>query len=229
MSDGQDVNVRDAGGRTPLMRAIEWGNPDFCMVLISARADASLTQTDGKTAVDFSDSGSTVALVRALLGEPFRVDDCQQALEAMRKDQRRDALKVISEWADEHDRTAAERRARGAEVAAASEQEKSAEANKEVVGTNGLANQRRAGSEALVGKRYEVQFQSKLSTIAVRQKPSIASSVVGKKSRGDIVLLLELDETKNWARVEAPGSTEGTGWLMIRHRDLGDFVVPAGN
>lgn len=53
---GAFVNVRDSFGRTPLMFAAMFGNPDIVMLLIlnGAGADFSIRDFDGKTALMYA-------------------------------------------------------------------------------------------------------------------------------------------------------------------------------
>lgn len=54
LSAGADVNVHDANGVTPLMRAASRGLLDVVRVLLRAGASAEARSTDGKSAVDFA-------------------------------------------------------------------------------------------------------------------------------------------------------------------------------
>jgi ankyrin repeat protein len=53
---GAYVNVRDSSGKTPLMYASIFGNPDIVMLLIlnGAGADFSIRDYDGKTAIMYA-------------------------------------------------------------------------------------------------------------------------------------------------------------------------------
>jgi ankyrin repeat protein len=49
---GVDVNIDDAGGRTPLMRAAFRGHPEVVSVLLAAGASPTAQKADGQSAID---------------------------------------------------------------------------------------------------------------------------------------------------------------------------------
>ena len=52
---GADINARDKGGWTPLMRAARWNqNPEVIEVLLKAGANARAKDKQGKTALDYA-------------------------------------------------------------------------------------------------------------------------------------------------------------------------------
>ena len=51
---GADVNLRDEEGRTPLILAVQYHQPDVIDMLLLAGADPTLTNNDGRAALDFA-------------------------------------------------------------------------------------------------------------------------------------------------------------------------------
>ena len=48
-----DINAKDINGRTPLMRAVEYGNLETICVLLFNYADPTLVDNEGKKAIDY--------------------------------------------------------------------------------------------------------------------------------------------------------------------------------
>jgi ankyrin repeat protein len=57
LNTGTDVNVRDGRGMTPLMAAAAIGDVDIIRLLLSKRADRTLTSNDGETAYEIARRG----------------------------------------------------------------------------------------------------------------------------------------------------------------------------
>lgn len=65
---GAYVNVRDNTGKTPLMYAASFGNPDIVMLLIlnGAGADFSIRDFDGKTALMYATEKNHTRIIELL-------------------------------------------------------------------------------------------------------------------------------------------------------------------
>jgi len=83
INKGFSVNVKDAGDRTPLMLAAEFGRHGPAVVLCAAGADAAPKSCKGGTAVDMANSEVTKALIQALADEPFDHELCQEAINGL--------------------------------------------------------------------------------------------------------------------------------------------------
>lgn len=96
VSMGMDVNTKDAGDRTPLMVAAEYGRHGPIVVLCASGADASLMNFNDKTAVDLAESQVTKALVQALTSDKhFDHELCQEAISGLKGDVRELAEELL--------------------------------------------------------------------------------------------------------------------------------------
>lgn len=68
LRQGAYVNVRDSQGKTPLMYAAIFGNPDLVMLLIlnGAGADFSIKDYDGKTALMYAQEKKHMKVIELL-------------------------------------------------------------------------------------------------------------------------------------------------------------------
>jgi ankyrin repeat protein len=67
LSRGADANLRDGRGNTPLLLAVQYGQPDMVAVLTNARANPNLANSSGETPLIRAVQRRDLALVRALL------------------------------------------------------------------------------------------------------------------------------------------------------------------
>ena len=63
---GDDINLSDAKGFTPLMLAASKGRSEACSVLIDSGADISLMNNDGNSAIDIAKANGFVDLTKIL-------------------------------------------------------------------------------------------------------------------------------------------------------------------
>ena len=78
LARGADVNMRDRQGNTPMMIAVETGNPELVDILAKARANANLGNGGGETPLIRAVQRRDLALVRAVLaagGNPDQTDN----------------------------------------------------------------------------------------------------------------------------------------------------------
>jgi ankyrin repeat protein len=74
LSTGAKVNIRKKGGETPLMLAIEAGNPDLVRLLLKARAKVNIKKIGGDTPLMLAIKGGNPDIVKLLLDAGAKQD-----------------------------------------------------------------------------------------------------------------------------------------------------------
>lgn len=67
LQKGADPNLRDGGGNTPLLLAVQTGQSDMIPILTAARANPNLGNQSGVTPLILATQGRNIDMVRALL------------------------------------------------------------------------------------------------------------------------------------------------------------------
>ena len=75
LSKGASVDVRDKGGRTPLMLASVNGHVDIARMLLSASAVACATSAGGMNAAHYASAGGHAGVLRLLFEHDSSLDE----------------------------------------------------------------------------------------------------------------------------------------------------------
>mmetsp|Transcript_19006 Transcript_19006/g.52772 ORF Transcript_19006/g.52772 Transcript_19006/m.52772 type:complete len:115 (-) Transcript_19006:19-363(-) len=93
------------------------------------------------------------------------------------------------------------------------------------VGSQAISVGAAAAAAAKDSQLYEVLYDA----VWIRRSPSTQAEAVTKRLKGDVLSVLELEETSSgvWGRVHvATAEGQCEGWMLLRHPDLGELLRP---
>jgi len=205
---GMSVNAVDEGELSALALAAERCHLECCVHLLQARANADLATIA---------AGPARVLIQGLSGQVADFDTAafDEAIESLPPASRAIAERLFEE---------AIMLQALSQNAAAPERTSPEPAEPEpVVAT--------ASSDSNDGVEYEVIHDA----VWIRDEPSSKGAKLGIRSRGEIVKMFELDETRDWRRIRTGGANQiakelcepaGSGWMLVQHPTLGDLLKP---
>jgi len=237
LDGGAEANIYDASGRTPLMLAAAKDQLECCVLLVEGGADPSLRSVPpcmppGRSAVDMTKSAQTKALLKAISGyRDFDIRNLDRAMESLGRDLQETVERLLE---------AAERKVaqgvfliEGQELGqsrqtsipdAFPEVKLSQPAPKEDSRPKEFHSDGTHTGESGRGVLHEVVY----SAVWIRKEASVDSSKIAVKKQGEYIELFELDNTGDWARVEHEvyAGHYVTGWMLIKHENLGMLLKP---
>jgi hypothetical protein len=103
-----------------------------------------------------------------------------------------------------------------------------------------LASQQRAiesrGDTVIVGELLDgTEYEVVSEAVRIRREPSVKAAFIGVRTRGQVVMMYEFDESRLWRRVETGGKTgmakdlqepDGSGWMLLGDPQLGELMKP---
>lgn len=232
IEEGDDVNILDPGGYTPLMIAAELNDINSITYLLHAGANPHVTLAAGETAQDLADQDSVRAFIQACIGEVnFNYTLYEQAYVSLNPDmcgladelftqgtqtavQRNDVERQVFEEEDEIEIEYSARTKMSTQIATQMKPSLSKEAPQESLGKH----------EVQHGVAYMVVFEG----VIVRQKPHKKAQPVITRFQDEILKLHEWDESHQYRRVGADEDGMGAGWVLIEDDDHGELLKPLG-
>ena len=108
LSRGADANLRDSRGNTPLILAVQYGQPEAIDALIAGKANVNLGNSGGETPLIRAVQRRDIAMVRALLAAKANPDQTDSVAGMSARDYAHadDRSPVIAKMIDEVPKTA---------------------------------------------------------------------------------------------------------------------------